>query len=773
MLALPIDPLLPHILASLHSHPNLIIQAAPGAGKTTRVPTALLALNPGEILVLEPRRLAARMAARRVASELGEPLGATIGYQVRFEEVASPATRIRFATEGILTRRLLTDSRLTRATTVILDEFHERHIDTDLAIALLRRLQLSTRPDLHIVVMSATLHAAPVSRFLGDAPVLTSEGRLFPINITYLPPREPELEQQVAAALESLIHAGLNGDVLVFLPGAAEIRRCLRACEAIGRRTNLLLVPLHGDLSPAEQDRAVLPAPQRKVIFSTNVAESSITIEGVAAVIDSGLARIAADSPWSGLPSVEVTRISKASAQQRAGRAGRTAPGSAIRLYSEDDFVRRRDHDEPEISRRELSHVLLDLKVMHAEDLEWLTPPPTAALMTAAELLDRLTSGDSRILQALARLPLHPRLARLVVEAAARSAGELGCALAAILSAGDRLTQPPAHPAPSDLLLLAEQPWPHQTKRVYDQVRRAAGSPSGHDEIGALIATLAAFPDRVARRRQGREYNLAAGGSALLSDHSAVNADFIVAVDIEIRRDRGLPMIRLASAVEPEWLIELFPGRIEDRDEVEWNRTAERAEHISALFYEGFTLMETRGGVADAEAASALLAAKAWEAGIGRFLDPSAFDLLQARAAFAGQPLSDSALRTALAQASVGLRSFADLERVDLLAILQSKIPRLDQLAPARIRLPGGRETHVNYAAGQPPWIASRLQDFFGMTETPRINGTPLVVHLLAPNQRPVQMTSDLAGFWSRLYPQVRKELSRRYPRHKWPENPL
>jgi ATP-dependent helicase HrpB len=426
-----------------------------------------------------------------------------------------------------------------------------------------------------------------------------------------------------------------------------------------------------------------------------------------------------------------------------------------IRLYPEDDFARRRDHDPPEISRRELSQVLLDLEALKARDVEWLEPPPRQSVAAAEALLLRLGREHFR---EMAGLPLHPRLARLVIESRRRNAGQTGIAMAAVLSSGERAEA-------TDLLHLAERDWSPYTRRVHDQIRRAAGHPKGADDKGALMAVLAAFPDRVARRRQGRDYNLASGGGALLAAGSP--AEFIVAVDIEARRERGLPLIRVASPIEPEWLIDLFPDRIEEREGVEWNRAAERVERVSTLAYHGLIINQTRSGDPDPEIAAALLYEKAIEAGLGRFVPD--LDQLEARIAFAASGPAAGDLREALRDACAGKRSFAELEREDLLAPLRRQ---LERLAPARIRLPGGRETRVHYAAGQPPWIASRLQDFFGMKETPRINGTPVVVHLLAPNQRPIQMTTDLSGFWTRLYPQVRRELSRRYPKHKWPEHP-
>ncbi len=726
---LPIDTLLPEIVAALHREKYLVVEAPPGAGKTTRIPPALR----GEIIVLEPRRLAARMAARRVASELGERVGETVGYQVRFEDVSGPRTRIRFVTEGVLTRRLMSDPRLRGVDIVILDEFHERHLDSDLALALLKRV------DIKIVVMSATLDAAPVAKFLGDCPVLRSEGKLFDLKIEYTPHSALALENQVAAAVERL--GKPDGDVLVFLPGAAEIRRAARALE----RSNLLVVPLHGDLSPEEQDRAVTPAGRRKVILSTNVAESSITIEGVTAVIDSGLARVATDSPWTGLPSLDVKRVSQASATQRAGRAGRTAPGRVIRLYTAEDFHRRPKADAPEILRRELSQVALFLRAMKIEGLEWLDSPPEAALAAAYRLLDLLEATP-----AMAELPLPPRLAKLVTEAARRGVPEKGCAVAAVLSAGER--------GSSDLLTLAEAEWQPQTRRVFDQLRRMVpGRDRTRDDAAILQSILASFPDRVARRRRD-ELLLSQGGSARMAD---CRHEFLVAVDIEDRRDQGLPLVRLAAPIEPEWLLE----RAISRTTLEWNRSAERVEQVSALLYDQLVIEETRAPAPASEEASALLASKALDVDIGRFVDREALDQLLARAAFAGIAVDVGATLGSLCRGRI---SFAEI--TDLLAALRP--PRIDSLAPERLKLPGGRDVSVHYEAGKPPWIESRLQDFFGVRETPRIGATPVVVHLLAPNRRPVQVTSDLAGFWERLYPQVRRELSRRYPKHKWPEKP-
>jgi ATP-dependent helicase HrpB len=745
---LPIDALLPDIVASLEAGNNLVIEAPPGAGKTTRVPPALLGRS-SEVLVLEPRRLAARMAARRVAQELGEKLGETVGYQVRFEDVGGPRTRLRFLTEGVLTRRLLSDPTLARVHTVILDEFHERHLDSDLALALLRRLQKGARRDLRIVVMSATLDAAPTAAFLGGCPILRSKGKLYPLAIDYTPHSAAPLDEQVATALERVLGDPGAGDVLVFLPGAAEIRRAARAIESIAARANLLVLPLHGDLTPAEQDRAVSPAERRKVILSTNVAESSVTIEGVTAVIDSGLARVAADSPWTGLPSLDVRRISQASATQRAGRAGRNAPGRVIRLYTAEDFHRRPAADAPEILRRELSHTVLHLRAMGVSGIEWLDDPPEAAWNAANALLDRLGVSP-----AMAELPLPPRLAKLIVEAQRRGVPEKGCAVAAVLSTGER--------GSPDVLALAEGNWQPQTQRVFEQLRRRVG---GRDlraagDAAVLQAVLAAFPDRVARHRRDGELLLSSGGSARFPE---CRWEFLVAIDIEERRERGLPLVRLASPVEPEWLLD----RAVERVTLEWNRTAERVEQVSALIYDQLVIEETRAPAAASDEATRMLAEKALETDTGRFVDRQELEQLRARASFAGIEIDVAKALTALCH---GRTSFAELQSANLLAALRP--PRLDQLTPERLKLPGGRQVKVHYDPGKPPWIESRLQDFFGLRETPRIGSAPVVVHLLAPNHRPVQVTTDLAGFWERLYPQVRRELMRRYPKHKWPEKP-
>jgi len=796
---LPIDAILPAIREHFRSQPNLVIEAPPGAGKTTRVPPALLDVINGEVLVLEPRRLAARLAARRVAAELGERVGDTAGYRVRFEECAGPRTRITFMTEGVLTRRLLADRSLAGVGAVLLDEFHERHLEGDLALALLRRLQRGQRPDLRIGIMSATLEAAPAAAYLGHCATVRSEGQLFPVSVEWTPASSDTLEMQVAKALDGLVRRGLDGDVLVFLPGAAEIRKAARAVEAAARR--LLVLPLHGDLTAEEQDRAVQPAERRKVILSTNVAESSVTIEGVTAVIDSGLARVASHSPWSGLPRLAVSRISKASAKQRAGRAGRTAPGRVIRLYSLEDYQRRPEHDSPEVSRAELSPIVLLLAGMGIRDraaLEWLEAPPKPSLDSATELLCALGAIDAHGAptaegRTMARIPAHPRLARLALEAARRGARDQGCAVAALLGTGARLPAEAAHDSTSDLHALIETDWDEASRCACAELKRLAPRSAGRSTEDEALerAALAAFPDRVARRRKGDEFALSSGGSAVLSRSSAVrSAAFLVAVDVEERSDRGgAPLVRIASAIEPEWLLEMFPERIRERRTLEWNRATERVEAVAALFYDELVLDETRRAPAGADEPWRLLVEYALEAGPERFCDAGELEAFLSRLAFASRHpslplLGPEDVRAALAELCEGLCSFSELQAAGsgggLIRVLSRRLPPggarlLDEIAPARLQLPAGKHVPVHYPRGEPPWIAAKLQEFFGMRESPRVaNGqVPVVIRLLAPSNRPVQTTTDLAGFWQRLYPVLRRDLGRRYPRHRWPENPL
>ncbi|HZN92201.1 MAG TPA: ATP-dependent helicase HrpB [Myxococcales bacterium] len=841
--ALPIDPLLPEIVRAVRASSALVLEAPPGAGKTTRVPRALVesgALGDREVLVLQPRRLPTRLAARRVAEELGEEVGRTVGYQMRFEDVGSRATRLRFLTEGVLTRRLLSEPTLPGVGAVVLDEFHERHLATDLALALLRRLQQTERKDLKLLVMSATLEAAPVAAFLGECPSLRSEGRRFEVALEHLPAAdERPLEQQVLAGVKRVLAAGMEGDLLVFLPGAAEIRRAREACEELAGRHGMEIHALHGDLPPAEQDRAVRPGRQRKIILSTNVAETSVTIEGVGVVIDSGLARVASHSPWSGLPVLQLGKVSKASATQRAGRAGRTREGHCLRLYTRHDFESRKDHDVPEIRRMDLAEAALAIRASGVRDVgafPFFEPPPPQALEAADSLLKGLgaVAADGALTEIGRRLlafPVHPRQARVVVEAERRGVGQEGAAIAALLGERDIRREarsrvgggPGMRPTggssgPSDLLELRELLQQAEAggadrarslglepaavaaaQRVQKQLARLvrrgeAPRPSRPEDLeqALLLSVLAGYPDRVARRRKPNapEVVLSGGGSAALSELSVVREpELLVAVDVEERPgQRGTQvLVRLASAVEPEWLLELFPERIREAVEVQWNASLGRADRLTRLFYDALVLEETRAAAPPSPEAARLVA----EALLAKARsDPEEqealagwlrrLELVAGAFPSAGLPSFDeAAIRDGVAALCEGVTSLEELGRGSLAGVLQDRLPGEQQRllavkVPERVTLAGGRQVRVHYEAGKPPWIESRLQDFFGSAAGPAIcdGRVPLVIHLLAPNQRAVQVTQDLSGFWDRHYPAIRRELMRKYPKHAWPEDP-
>ena len=824
MQPLPIDEILPDVVRALAPPGSrIVLEAPPGAGKTTRVPRAMLDAVPGEILVLEPRRLAARLAARRVADELGEKVGDTVGYTVRFEDISGPRTRIRFVTEGVLTRRLVNDPLLRKTDVVLLDEVHERHLQGDVALAMLRRLQQTGRPDLRLAAMSATLDAAPIAAFL-DATTLRSEGKRFDVAIEHLPaPDDRKLDLQIASAVRSLLAqpGGLDGHILVFLPGAADIRRALESCAKLAAENDLALLPLHGDLTPAEQDRAISVSRQRKVILSTNVAESSVTIDGVVAVVDSGLVRVARHAFWSGLPTTAIEKTSRASATQRAGRAGRTRPGRALRLYTKADHDARPDHDTPEILRVDLTQTWLELHAANATDIAWLDAPKADAIAAAEALLGRLGAiTDGKVTATGRRMlgfPLHPRQARLLVEAERRGVGEEGCILAAIVGERDiRARQTFEGPRKnvdaterSDLLAILDRLYEAQTgdglsahalraagldivgaqaaHRAAKQLRRglsrggerAAARPENVDQA-LLQCVLAGFPDRVARRRKqgSRDLALAAGGTAEIAETSAVrDAPWIVAVDAEVVR--GRTQVRVASEIEPEWLIDLFEDRIREGVELAFDEAKKVITGGSRMLYDALAIAESPGFNVNDPAVGELLFEHAKARGARSFVKPEdALDRWRARAVFAATqdktitPVDDAVVNETLRAFCAGKKSFRELEDADLLAALRAKVGaygRIDELAPERITLASGRSVRIEYD-GKPPWVESYLQDFFGTKTSPRAGNVPVVLHLLAPNRRAVQVTTDLAGFWERHYPAIRKELMRKYPRHAWPE---
>ncbi|MDE3245293.1 MAG: ATP-dependent helicase HrpB [Acidobacteriota bacterium] len=823
---LPIDPLLPQVLASLKDNPNLVITADPGAGKTTRVPRALLdggLLTEGECWVLEPRRLAARLAALRVADELGESLGGRAGYAVRFEQKVSKATRIRFVTEGLLLRRLQADPQLKGIAVVVLDEFHERHLHTDLAITLLRRLQLKDRPDLHLLVMSATLDAGPVAKFLA-APALRSEGRAFPVGLSYSDrPDDRPVSTQVAEAVERLYAAGLKGHTLVFLPGAAEIRACLKSCAGIAQRMGLLIFPLHGELSAEAQVQAIAPSHIPKIILSTNVAESSVTLDGIGAVVDSGLGREAQHSPWSGLPTLRTTRISQARCIQRAGRAGRTGPGLCVRLFMESDFNARPAFDTPELQRADLAEPLLALHglgIPSPQAVDWFEAPPQASVDAAEKLLRWLGALDASgtltaVGRAMLKEPLHPRLARLVVAGDEAGIPRLARLAAALLETGDLEArqnldqgQPvKGRPMLSDLLLRLDQYHEagaaqfsagacraagldgaavHRARQAANSLMRelSNGEEPADSEARLLKALLRAYPDRLAKRGGGTTVALVGGGGAKLDPHSRVKTDLLLALEADlVKRGAGSETtVRLASACEADWLLEAFPERLKDTEELLFNAAKDRVERLSRLWFEDLCIDESRSparsdqaGVADVLAEALLRKGLgADQEKVGRLLDRAAF--LRKQRGDLDLPDRETIRHGLVAKACEGAVSLKDLKAIDwawsLKSMLGDEAARLlDTWAPEAVQLPKGRPAKIHYE-GESPWIEARLQDFWGLKKCPAIAGgaVPLVLHLLAPNMRAVQVTTDLKGFWERVYQELRPGLSRRYPKHHWPE---
>jgi ATP-dependent helicase HrpB len=828
---LPIDAHLDAIRRQLKQAGALVLSAEPGAGKTTRVPEALLADYPGQIWVSEPRRLAARLAARRVAEERGERLGGVVGYSVRFEDVTSAETRLRYVTEGVLVRKLLTAPSLPEVSVIVLDELHERSLNTDLALALVEHLRRGPRRDLALVVMSATLDAAHVGEFLG-CPHIGATGRAFPLSIDHLDDIDDRpLDKQVASAVRRLVLEERSGDILAFVPGAREIRAATDTLGNLAREAQLSIHALHGDLPLDEQVRALAPAAKRKVVLATNVAESSVTVPGVTAVIDSGQARVARVSPWSGLPKLQTVDISRASADQRAGRAGRTAPGRVLRLFTRGSLERRPAFDAPEIERADLAELLLTLLgsgIQAASELRWLSEPPAAALAAAGQLLRVLLATDeagqlTAIGRRMLRLPMHPRLARLMLEGERRGVAKQAALAAALLSERDIVRSARTRfdqrggadvvRGPSDVLeridrfeearnagfarhtLAALDLDPTAVRAVERTLKRLERSSHNADDAeyetaDAAIqrAVLAGFADRLARRKRpgGAELILASGKAATLSETSVVkDAILMCAVEAD-ESSRGGGNVRIASAVEPEWLLEGYDALLTEHDALDWSPSAKRVVRVTRMNVGSVVLDENISPAPPSAEASALLAAALGARLASRPEAEAAFQRLTARLSLLAQARPElgelglvADVREKILQAACdGAVSLAEVGELDIASLALSHLPPhtvelLARFAPERATLAGGRSLEVQYVLGQPPFIASRLQDFFGMTAGPRVadGRVPLTLHLLAPNKRAVQVTSDLAGFWQRHYPGLRKTLMRRYPKHLWPED--
>jgi len=846
MTELPIDASLPRITQALAGR-SVVVVAPPGSGKTTRVPPAILragllaAAHPAAI-VLQPRRVAARASAARIAAEQGWALGHEVGYQVRFERRFSSQTRLRFVTEGILTRQLLADPFLEGIGAVILDEFHERNLNSDLALAFLREVQREVRPDLIMVVMSATLDALPVARFLGDCPVIRAQGRSHEVCVEYRPTDRPTSAENLVPLIENLLIDPRDvGHVLVFLPGLAEIRRVIRRLEPAAKRAGALVLPLHGSLPAEDQDRALGPSDRRKVIVATNVAETSLTIDGVSTVIDSGLARIVRYDSQRGIDRWELARISRAAADQRAGRAGRTGPGRCIRLWSERDQRGLPEFEQPEIHRVDLCATLLALHAWGTAQpgrFGWYDPPGADRLDAAERLLrylGGLNGAPARITplgEEMLALPVHPRLARLLI--AARRAGRVrdGATVAALLSERDirireRSAAPGVNPprdaaatgqsdvldrldklaeaeagrfAPSLRLRGIDPAAARQVTLLRDQLlgrersRRANRNLPGdaHDDEAVLKWLLLAYPDRVVKRRGAERTGVMVGGRGVRLGPESVLRDDEFYLALDARQDRRAALaevkVSMGSRIEREWIEELFPTALRHERVLRYDESRRRVVCARELWYHDLLLCEDLSAAADPDRAGLVL---------GHTLRPQAGRLLRsnphaalwlARLHFLKEALpelswpelNDDVLADVLGLICQGKTSLDEVEKADVVSFLQSRLTpsqvrELKESAPQAILIPSGRQARLTYEPGRPPILAARVQELFGWTETPRLarGRVPVLLHLLGPNNRPVQVTSDLRSFWTTTYHQVRKDLRARYPKHAWPVDPL
>ena len=802
--SLPIDVALPQLTAALARNDAAVLVAPPGAGKTTRVPLVLLDepwAKDRKILVLEPRRLAARAAAARMASTLREQVGDTVGLRVRFDSKVTKRTRIEIVTEGVFTRLVLDDPSLDGIAAVLFDEFHERSLDADLGLALARDAQLGLRPDLKLLVMSATLDGARVAALLGNAPVVESEGRAFPVKTRYLgrDQRAP-IERQVADAVERALRAE-SGSALVFLPGAGEIRRTEELLKERVRDTTIDIVGLFGALDAREQDRAISPSPpgRRKVVLATSIAETSITIEGVRVVVDSGLARVPRYEPDVGLTRLETVRVSRAAADQRRGRAGRTEPGICYRLWDEPQTGSLEAYTRPEILSADLSSFALDLAQWGTTDtsqLAFLDAPPQAAMNEAWTLLGEIGAIDDngRITEEgrkLRALPLPPRLARMVVDAAAQGAGEMAAAIAAIL------TERGLGGNDVDLGHRLENFRRDRSRRAEDaraMVRRWTATAGNRNKDnaqspGALLAL--AYPDRVARNRggSGGAFLLANGRGGMIDPASSLAREMYLVV-AELAGVAASGRIVLAAPITLEEIEHDFAGQIKDSETVTFDTSsaslrARRTRRLGALVL----AEQTRPVASDSESAR-LLAEGIAGIGVHKLPWSKAQLQLRNRVMFLRRAegdewadLSDDALSRAaaewLAPFLTGKTSLQQISADDLAAALDAALPwnlrkRLDGEAPTHFAAPSGSQVPIDYEAEEGPKLSIRVQELFGLGVHPTIAGgrVPLLIELLSPAHRPVQMTRDLPGFWRGSYKDVRSDLRGRYPKHPWPDDP-
>ena len=871
---LPIYEIEDALVAHLRSQRRLIVSAPTGSGKSTQVPQMLLRhglLGEGQVVILQPRRLAARLLAARVASELGVSLGREVGYQIRFENVTSEATRIRFVTEGVLLRQMLEDPQLRSVSALIFDEFHERHLYGDITLARALDLQESARPDLRLLAMSATLDARLLTDYLKPCQTLRAEGRVYPVEVQYA--RTPSYTdhrpvwEQAADAFADYVRASGEGDVLVFMPGGFEINQTLEAIRHCDESKGFILLPLHGELPPRDQDAAVARYDRRKVVVSTNVAETSLTIDGVRLVIDSGLARIPRYDPYRGINTLLVEKISQAAAEQRAGRAGRTAPGVCARLWTEREHFERPGQELPEVKRLDLSEVVLTLKAAGVADLRkfrWLEPPSEQALAHAEELLLDLGAlkasapalaaseagemnqpiaasrgpqeGAVAPLTAITSLgrrmlafPLHPRYARMLLSAQDYGCVYQACLVAALTQGRDLLLRKVdkrvrefrddllGDKAPSDLFILMRA-WNYAAKNDYrleacrklglhavtarqvgpllDQFLRIAreeglnAEPGRFNDAALQKCLLIAFSDRVARRLDSGTLRceLVHGRRGVLARESVVqHSPLFVATELrEVGQTGGetSTILSLATAIDPAWLAELFPDDLGRDTRVFYDATARRVYAEEQRQFRGLALDKRAIEPPPAEAAAQLLAEEVlagrlalaeWDHGIEQWI--LRLNRLSAWCPELELPsIGDADRRHLVEQLCHGAFTYKDIKDKPVRSLVQSWLSGaqrelLNKHAPERLELANARQPKVTYDAANPPHIALRIQELFGVTQTPKIalGRVPVLVHILAPSMRPVQVTQDLANFWKEHYPRIKSELQRKYPKHKWP----
>ena len=840
---LPIYELEQEIVARLKERRRLIVQAPTGSGKSTQVPQMLLKhgfLGSGQVVILQPRRLAARLLAARVARELGVELGRAVGYQVRFEHVAGPETRIKFETEGILLRQMIQAPTLPGVQAVIFDEFHERHLYGDITLARALDLQEKQRPDLLILVMSATLDVRGLEDYLHPCSVLTSEGRMHPVEIEYLPRRlgasAPPVWELAADAFSTFVQSGGGGDVLVFMPGSFEISQTIEAIRHTSESKGFVLLPLHGELSPRDQDAAVARYDQQKVVVSTNVAETSVTIDGVRLVIDSGLARIPRYDANRGINTLLIEKISQSSADQRAGRAGRTAPGRCLRLWSAPEHAERPVHELPEIRRLDLAEVVLTLKAAGVEDLRafrWLERPDELSLTHAEELLTDLGALDhagriSAIGRRMLAFPVHPRYSRMLLAAQEHGCVYQACLVAALTQGRDLLLRNVGREvqsfredllgdqASSDFWILMRA-WTYTAKNGFrlEACRRLGIHAVTARQVGPLLdqflriakaegldvqphevkdealqkCILIGFSDRVARRLDEGTLRceLVHGRRGVLARASVVH-DSPLLVAAEVREVEGRDgelntLLSLATAIEERWLRELFPEDLAAEQKVFFDATAKRVLGAELVRFRDLALSAKRVEPPPADAAARLLAEevaagrlvlKNWDHSVDQWI--LRLNLLSGWCPELGlPPITEDDRRHLVEQLCHGAIGYKDIKEREVKPVVTSWLSSsqrdlLDKHAPERLSLPNGKTPKLTYVADGPPYIALRIQELYDVIATPRIalGRVPMLVHILAPSMRPVQITQDLAGFWREHYPRVKSELQRKYPKHEW-----